>query len=120
MELLRRVRDASPDPAALRYFFTGHSLGGALTTLAAHELVQNVPDADVTVYTVRVGWTGGWDGWARPRDFAMRTPFINMHRHCHLSYPPTPPSTHGSLARRAWARGCGRPSTAAWCARTLR
>ena len=63
MELLRRARDASPDPAALRYCFTGHSLGGALTTLAAHELVQNVPDADVTVYTVgwggRVGGMGG-------------------------------------------------------------
>lgn len=52
--VLAKVRDIAasrPDPSKLTIYLTGHSLGGALATLAAHAIKTALPEARVVVYS---------------------------------------------------------------------
>ena len=48
---MARVMELAGSCAAPRIFLCGHSLGGALASLAAMELAAAYPDSKVTVYT---------------------------------------------------------------------
>ena len=45
------ISELGVDPSSLRLLITGHSLGGALATLAAHALRLTYPTSNITVYT---------------------------------------------------------------------
>ncbi|KAL6785647.1 hypothetical protein ACKKBF_B01095 [Auxenochlorella protothecoides x Auxenochlorella symbiontica] len=62
MTKLLDIKASSSNPDTLTFLFTGHSLGGALATLAAHEFVQRSPKNPLITYTYgapRVG-TRSW------------------------------------------------------------
>ena len=65
-KVLARLRELDQGPTPLRFWVTGHSLGGALAALAALCIRREHPDSQITCYTFgcprvgRLSWVVGW------------------------------------------------------------